>query len=639
MAINFLDGIDFNGTEISKVLVESVVTNPSGVDIQGSGQIIFNSTINKLSYYNGTVWVALDSSGAPGTVTSVNGGTSTFVTNTVTGSTGAAVLTSTLSATGTPGVGNFLRGDNTWATIPASMTFKFSDGTNLFNVTQNDTVTVESTNNTISISAATADELDFGLVSSGVTAASYTSANITVDVFGRVTAASSGGAGTMTSFKIGSTTGADQTVSDGEVVDVVGGTSITGSIGGTRTVTLNHDAFGTAGTYTFPSSVTTNSTGHITAITSAAFTPGSMSSWILAGDTGTQTITNGETVTFQGSTGIDTVSQATDTLQIKLNLSELTAVTTIDPTTDFIAGTNGTANEKIKYSDVHLNQWGDAEGDVGFGNNQLKSVANGTASGDGVNLSQVQALVAGVGLFKGGYNATTGLTTDLGGGNGSLDGASNIALNLGDFFVVTTDGTAFYGVSLEVGDTVYANQNITVNSNPAQTVYTVVIQDQNIAGSGATDNATEKGVAGFDSANFTVSANGFVQLGASGVTAGSYGSATSVGVFTVDTEGLITAAGNTAISIPASSVINFCTEVESCISTATTKNGILGAGTSFPITHNFGTRAVQVEVYLNSGNYDTVYARITRQSVNAITITVASSVAANALAYSIIKAA
>ena len=75
------------------------------------------------------------------------------------------------------------------------------------------------------------------------------------------------------------------------------------------------------------------------------------------------------------------------------------------------------------------------------------------------------------------------------------------------------------------------------------------------------------------------------------------------------------------------------------LTTATTKNGILGAGTSFPITHNFGTRAVQVEVYLNSGNYDTVYARVIRQSVNAITITVAASVTANTLAYSIIKAA
>ncbi len=143
--------------------------------------------------------------------------------------------------------------------------------------------------------------------------------------------------------------------------------------------------------------------------------------------------------------------------------------------------------------------------------NKLLKIANGTDATDGVNLGQVEALVAGIGLFKGGYNATTGLTINLT-SNGSLDGASNIALDQGDFFVVTTAGTAFYGVTLEVGDMIYANVGIAANSNPAQSVYTVVIQDANIAGKGATDGATQKGVAGFDSANFEVSGTGWVQL-------------------------------------------------------------------------------------------------------------------------------
>ena len=47
-----------------------------------------------------------------------------------------------------------------------------------------------------------------------------------------------------------------------------------------------------------------------------------------------------------------------------------------------------------------------------------------------LTVGQVEALVAGIGLFKGGYNATTGLTTDLGAANGSLDGASNIAIKI-----------------------------------------------------------------------------------------------------------------------------------------------------------------------------------------------------------------
>ena len=143
---------------------------------------------------------------------------------------------------------------------------------------------------------------------------------------------------------------------------------------------------------------------------------------------------------------------------------------------------------------------------------KLLDVGDGTIATDGVNLGQVEALVAGIGLFKGGYNATTGLTTDLGAGNGSLDGASNIALDQGDFFVVTVAGGAFYTQTLEVGDMIFANTGITANSTPPITDYTVVIQDANIAGAGATDGGTQKGVAGFDSANFTVSGTGWVQL-------------------------------------------------------------------------------------------------------------------------------
>ena len=143
---------------------------------------------------------------------------------------------------------------------------------------------------------------------------------------------------------------------------------------------------------------------------------------------------------------------------------------------------------------------------------KLIDVGAGTIATDGVNLGQVEALVAGIGLFKGGYNATTGLTVNLGAGNGSLDGTANIALDQGDFFVVTIGGTAFYTTTLEVGDMIYANQAIAANSNPGIGVYTVVIQDANIATAAATDALAEKGVAGFDSANFTVSGTGWVQL-------------------------------------------------------------------------------------------------------------------------------
>ena len=149
---------------------------------------------------------------------------------------------------------------------------------------------------------------------------------------------------------------------------------------------------------------------------------------------------------------------------------------------------------------------------LSMNNNRIHEVKTGVLGTDGVNLGQVQDLVAGIGLFKGGYNADTGLTVNLGAGNGSLDGGSNIALDTGDFFVVTTDGSAFYTTALEVGDMIFANTTIAASSTPPESSYTVVIQDANIAGADSTDAATEKGVAGFDSANFNVSATGWVQL-------------------------------------------------------------------------------------------------------------------------------
>jgi len=142
-------------------------------------------------------------------------------------------------------------------------------------------------------------------------------------------------------------------------------------------------------------------------------------------------------------------------------------------------------------------------------NNRINEVKTGVLGTDGVNLAQVNSLVAGIGVFKGGFNADTGLTVP---GGQELEGTSNIALDKGDYFVVTTAGSDFFTLALEPGDFIFAEVAIAADSSPVVGDYIVVRADDNVAGAGATDGATQKGVSGFDSANFTVSSNGWVQL-------------------------------------------------------------------------------------------------------------------------------
>ena len=206
-------------------------------------------------------------------------------------------------------------------------------------------------------------------------------------------------------------------------------------------------------------------------------------------------------VTISGTTGRTAISRISAT-ELRVDLTD--DVTIIDDLTVGGVITQTQAGELNTFSSKL-----DMGGTGSVTPNKIINLATGTAATDAVNLGQVELLVAGVGVFQGGYNATTGLTVP---GGGELDGTSNIALDKGDYFVVTTAGTAFFGLSLEPGDFIFAETAIAANSNPPVGDYIVVRADDNVAGAGATDGATQKGVSGFDSENFTVSSNGWVQL-------------------------------------------------------------------------------------------------------------------------------
>ena len=210
-----------------------------------------------------------------------------------------------------------------------------------------------------------------------------------------------------------------------------------------------------------------------------------------------------------------------------------------------------------------------------------------------------------------------------------MTGASNVALDQGDFFVVTTGGS-FFTETLEVGDLIFANSDIAASSSPSLSDYTVVIADQNIAGAGSTDGGTTKGVAGFDSGNFGVTANGWVTLDNTGVSAGSVGGASKSLSATVTAKGLLTSLTEQNIDITASQVSDFCSAVSTCVAANEQYAVSIGNGndTSFAVSHGLGTRDVIVQLYDNS-SYDTVYAEVARNSTSQVTISFNSAPATN----------
>ena len=308
----------------------------------------------------------------------------------------------------------------------------------------------------------------------------------------------------------------------GDIQKVDGGTYITVTDPNGPIPIVNHDATTRTNTPTTSSpgyggniiavkAIGTNATGHVTSVDTETYTlpadtnetytlpvsAGAANSAkidLTAGGTGSGIKS---TVEFKGTTGRINI---TETVGNNGNI-------TIDMPDDVTIVDDLTVGGVITQS--QSGETNSLASKLNMNSNKITNLATGTASTDAVNLGQVELLVAGVGVFKGGYNATSDP------GSPAISGSSNIALDQGDYLIVTHDGDITFSdttVSVEVGDFIFANASISASSDPASTAYTLVIQDANIAGAGATDGATEKGVAGFDSASFSVSSTGWVQL-------------------------------------------------------------------------------------------------------------------------------
>jgi hypothetical protein len=509
MAIKFLNDIDLNRNELINVALQNSAANPSN-PVEG---MIDNTTYTLTGFGSGntTAGIVLTGSDSSTNDIDINGAgivtvtqntnvltiTANAVTSVSASTTGTALDVAVTDPSTTPSI------DFTWAGANTDYINGAGDVVALSTLPQG-TVTL--------IGASTANNLK------GINVANGTGPEVGVglDIISQIALATTPATGdSLLIYDLDVTTNKRITVANlmaaapqGDVTGVTATSPIISS-GGTAP-NITHDSqtdtgttatstltFG--GTFDAYTDVTTNATGHVSGHEVTTFTlpanPNVDTTYTLpVAIGGSNTAVINLTAGGSGSGVASSVTFSGTTNEIEVTET---------------VGNNGTITIGLP-NDVTIT------GELTVSGTGVSTFAGQVAvptandAGNAPNLGQVQSLIAGVGIFQGGYNANTGLTTDLG-TNGSLDGASNIALDKGDYFAVTVGGTAFYSETLEPGDMIYANQNITASSNPAITVYTVVIQDENIAGAGASDGATTKGVAGFDNSTFTVTSNGWVQ--------------------------------------------------------------------------------------------------------------------------------
>ena len=378
------------------------------------------------------------------------------------------------------------------------------------------------------------------------------------------------------------------TIPFGDITAVLPGTyiNITNSTGPeptvnhdltTRTDTTSTASPGYGATFTAVDSVTTNTTGHVTATNLKTITlpPDTLYTLPVTTLSGNQArISLTPTVGAVASTVdfIGTAGRIAITKQVQNNGS-----ITIDmPTNVEIVGTLETGG-KLEVSGTALSTFA---GEV-----QIVGATAGNTN-NAVTLGQLNTAVAGIGVFQGGYNVATNTP--------ALTGASNVALDQGDFFVVTTGGT-FYTVTLEIGDFIFAAIDITANSNPAVSAYTIVRADANLAGLSADEPGAIRGVAGFDSAYFTAD-QGWISLNKRS-----------------NANGAKQTLNNTAP----------CARAEA--------NGLTTFTIDLANASLFGTGAlaenVTVEITQNVSPYQTVYADVTRSGSASISVIFSGSIA------------
>jgi hypothetical protein len=599
----YLSNIDLNKNQLQNAALHPVATAPA---TPAEGQVYFDTTAgDKMMYFwDGTAWVAM---GSQGDITEIQTTTSAQLTITDGGGPipSLAIVTSAVTNGGT-------------ALATGDQIYEFVTG------------------------------FGYGIVDSvdvnGSTFINVTDGGTAADPVFTVSLSATGTPSSTTFLR-----GDNVWATVGDITAVTAGTYLNG--GGTSgDVTVNHDLTSRTdttssaspahgGTFTAVDSVTSNSTGHITAINLKTVT--------LPADTNTTSLpvknsggstqftstdatgirfagTGSTTVSFTAGTQLVTIDSGNETITLS---GDVTGSGTTSITTTISAGAVDFAM---------LNPAAIVTEAEGIANNDNDTTLPTSAAVK----DYVDSNIVGGLIYQGGYNAATN-TPDL-------DVSPSASIKQGWTYTVTADGS-FFTEQVRVGDVLIAE----TNAPTSLADWTTVQNNIDLA------STTTVGIASFSSDNFAVSAAGQVTIKNDGVilgteTTGNYVATVGEGSLGIDIAG----SGYEGAAVTVSLDLNELTvttapshlagndgsgntrkftiaSVADEIAAANGYSGLIGGSTSTTInsaTHGLGADSSSFMIQLvEVGSGDTVFADVSRGASGAVTISFATAPAANAI--------